>query len=296
MLGDQLEQAGFDRPLRRVVFVLAPGGGTGADIEFLTFRPFGPGFREDKAFRGLHPMQGKQLEFSRLRHFFLERLPSSEDVYLFKGVARENPRDERLFALVEVREATAVRDGAGRVIGVPYFERMALEAFTAVRRAQLNRPGEERWQWNRVTLFVRPPLLLSRAELGELASRMSTHAEGLGLEKIVIRASMPDEAGAMADVSAAITLAAGRAPVLQVSAPSAEPLRTLSDYDQRVVRMRQRGLTYPYEIVRLMTPEHDGRGHPGGLVRGTRPRRVGRARARRTALRPEHTPTSSWGC
>jgi acetyl/propionyl-CoA carboxylase alpha subunit/acetyl-CoA carboxylase carboxyltransferase component len=259
-LGDYLEQAGFDRPLRRVVFVLVPpsGDAAGKEPEFLTFRPFGPGFREDKVFRGLHPMQGKQLEFTRLRHFFLERLPAAEDVYLFKGVARENPRDERLFALVEVREATVVRDGAGRLIGVPYFERMALEAFTAVRRAQLKRPGEERWQWNRVTLFVRPPLMLSRAEIGDLASRMSTHAEGLGLEKIVIRATMPDDAGVMTDGSATIALAAGRAPVLRFSAPSAEPLRTLSDYDQRVVRMRQRGLTYPYEIVRLMTPEQAG--------------------------------------
>jgi acetyl-CoA carboxylase carboxyltransferase component len=85
---------------------------------------------------------------------------------------------------------------------------------------------------------------------------MSTHADGLGLEKIVIRATMPDDSGMMADGSAAITLAAGRAPVLRFSAPSGEPLRTLSDYDQRVVRMRRRGLTYPYEIVRLMTPEH----------------------------------------
>jgi len=260
MLGDQLEQVAFDRPLRRVVFVLVPasGDGPGTDLQFLTFRPFGPGFREDKIFRGLHPMQGKQLEFTRLRNFFLERLPAAEDVYLFKGVARENARDERLFALVEVREATPVRDGAGRLISVPYFERMALEAFTAVRRAQLKRSGEERWQWNRVTLFVRPPLALSRTEIGELALRISTHAHGLGLEKIVIRGTMPDGAGAAADGSATIALAAGRAPVLQFSAPSAEPLRTLSDYDQRVVRMRHRGLTYPYEIVRLMTPEHAG--------------------------------------
>jgi len=258
VIGDQLEHVGFDRPLRRVVFVLVPGEGAGSDLQFLTFRPFGPGFREEKVFRGLHPMQGKQLEFSRLSHFFLERLPASEDVYLFKGVARENPRDERLFALVEVREATAVRDGAGRLIGVPYFERMALEAFTAVRRAQLKRPGEERWQWNRVTLFVRPPLELSRGEIGDLAARMSTHAAGLGLEKIVIRGTMPDERGTMADGSATITLTAGKAPLLRFSEPSGEPLRTLSEYDQRVVRMRQRGLTYPYEIVRMMTPEHAG--------------------------------------
>ena len=45
--------------------------------------------------------------------FSLERLPSAEDVYLFHGVARANPKDERLFALAEVRDLTPVRDEDG---------------------------------------------------------------------------------------------------------------------------------------------------------------------------------------
>jgi acetyl/propionyl-CoA carboxylase alpha subunit/acetyl-CoA carboxylase carboxyltransferase component len=258
-LGDRLEAAGFDRPVRQIVFMLVPGAPAGAeDVRCFTYRPCGPGYREDRLFRGLHPLQGAQLEFGRLKNFFLERLASVEDVYLFKGVARENPRDERLFALVEVREASTLRDGSGRLIAVPHFERMALEAFTAIRRVQMRRAHGERLHWNRATFFVRPPLTLSGSEIEELAARMTTHAEGLGLENIVIRASRTDGQGGTADSTVAITLAAGRAPVLRFSAPSQEPLRTLSDYDQRVVRMRQRGLTYPYEIVRLMTPEHAG--------------------------------------
>ncbi len=256
-LGETLETALSGRTLRRaVVMLLTRGAAGGGDMRCFTFRPSGPGYREDRVLRGLHPMQAKQLEFSRLQHFFLDRLPSVEDVYLFKGVARENPRDERLFALVEVRDASALRDAGGRLVSVPHFERMALEALTAIRRAQMRRRGEERLHWNRVTLFVRPPMDLTRAEIGELAARMSTHAEGLGLEKIVVRGVLRDAEGAESDMTVGITLAAGRAPILQFAAPSAEPLRTLSDYDQRVVRMRQRGLTYPYEIVRLMTPEH----------------------------------------
>ena len=86
-------------------------------------------------------MLGKRLQFWRLRHFLLERC-RVEDVYLFKGVARENARDERFFALVEIRDASPLRDGAGRLIAVPHFERMALEAFTAIRRAQLRRPAK----------------------------------------------------------------------------------------------------------------------------------------------------------
>ena len=55
----------------------------------------------------MHPMMAKRLELWRLRNFYVDRLPSVEDVYLFHGVARDNPKDERLFALAEVRDVTA---------------------------------------------------------------------------------------------------------------------------------------------------------------------------------------------
>ena len=44
-------------------------------------------------------MMGKRLHLWRLSNFKIERLPSVEDVYLFHGVARDNPKDERLFAV-----------------------------------------------------------------------------------------------------------------------------------------------------------------------------------------------------
>ena len=83
----------------------------------------------------MHPMMAKRLELWRLRNFFVERLPSVEDVYLFRGVARDNPKDERLFAIAEVRDVTAVRDGSGRLVQMPHLERMLMEALTAIRRA-----------------------------------------------------------------------------------------------------------------------------------------------------------------
>ena len=33
-----------------------------------------------------------------------------------------------------------------------------------------------------------------------------------------------------------------------------QSLKPLSEYDQKVVRMRQRGMIYPYEIIRMLTP------------------------------------------
>ena len=43
-------------------------------------------------------MLAERLEMWRLSNFELERRPSPEDVYLFDGVAHDNPRDHRLFA------------------------------------------------------------------------------------------------------------------------------------------------------------------------------------------------------
>ena len=49
--------------------------------------------------------------------FAISRLDSAEDVYLFHGVAHDNPKDERLFALAEVRDLTPARDESGQVVG-----------------------------------------------------------------------------------------------------------------------------------------------------------------------------------
>ena len=58
-------------------------------------------------------MIADRLELWRLSNFDLERLPSAQDVYLFRAQARENPRDQRLLALAEVTDLTPVRDEDG---------------------------------------------------------------------------------------------------------------------------------------------------------------------------------------
>ena len=83
------------------------------------------GSSRTRSLRGLHPMMAERLRrCGGSREFELERLPSAEDVYLFRGVARANPKDERLFALAEVRDLTPVRDEDGRVTALPELERM----------------------------------------------------------------------------------------------------------------------------------------------------------------------------
>ena len=107
-------------------------------------------------------MIAQRLRLSRLEAFELERLPSAEDVYLFHARARENPKDERLFAFAEVRDVTPVRDAQGRLAQVPHLERMFMECAAAIRAFQARRPTGERLQWNRVHLDVWPPLDVER--------------------------------------------------------------------------------------------------------------------------------------
>ena len=65
---------------------------------------------EDSDLRGLHPMIAERMDLWRMSNFTLERIPADQEVHLFRAVARESERDERLVAMAEVRDLTAVRD------------------------------------------------------------------------------------------------------------------------------------------------------------------------------------------
>src|SRR6266567_554075 len=112
-----LNQVVFPRPIRRIVVSVAGAsqGSRGSALQHFTFQPNGNAYEEDHFFRGLHPMMGKRLHLWRLGNFKIDRLPSVEDVYLLHAVARDNPKDERLFAAAEVRDVTPVRDDTGRM-------------------------------------------------------------------------------------------------------------------------------------------------------------------------------------
>jgi len=252
-----LGAAGFDRQIRRAVCIVAgpSEASSAAGMQFFTFRPREHEYREERLYRGLHPLMGKRLQLWRLRNFFVDRLPSVEDVYLFRGVARENPKDERLFAIVEVRDVTPVRDAAGRIAKIPHLEWMLMEALLAIRRAQLTRAPEERLHWNRVVMYVRQPLMVDRADLEVLARSLGAQIEGLGIEKFVVCARMPGEDGEMRDTVIRVRSLPGRGVSVQFSEPAYQPIRPLTDYAQKVLRMRQRGLPYPYEVIRMLTPD-----------------------------------------
>jgi len=253
-IGDLLAGTSLPSGLRRVAVVVS--GGDGA--QSFTFRrdaSENDAFREERVYRGIHPMLALRLELWRLQNFHLERLPAPERVYFFHGVARENPRDERLLAVAEVRDLTPVRNPDGRVVELPQLEHMLMEALTGIRRFQSRRAASERLQWNRVLLNIWPPVELQPDELDRLVRRLAPLSEGLGLEKVAVRCRIPDrESGELQDRVLEISSFEEAGMVLRLRKPSEAPLKPLREYAQKVVDLRRRGLPYPYEVIKRLAP------------------------------------------
>ncbi len=251
--------ADFQRPLRRVVVAIGdPAASFGSRrIRHFTFRQREQEFYEERVYRGLHPMTGKRLELWRLQNFDIQRLPSAEGVYLFHGVARSNAKDERLFAFTEIRDLTPIVNEADNSVRLPHVEVMLMETLAAMRLFQMHRAARARLYWNRVTLYVWPPVEYEPQRMSASVHRLPPLVEGLGLEKIVFIGRLRTAPGEYRDTALQIEMADGQDPLLSFKQPSVKLLQPLSEYDQKVVRMRQRGMVYPYEIIAMLTPSRD---------------------------------------
>jgi acetyl-CoA carboxylase carboxyltransferase component len=256
-----LNQAGFPNSVQRIVLAVS-GPGSGQSMSgtlHFTYVLHGDQYEEDKFYRGIHPMMANRLHLWRLKEFTIERLPSVEDVYLLHAVAHENPKDERLFACAEVRDLTPVRDPAGRVVQLPHLERMFAETLAAIRQFQMKRPSQKRLYWNRILLYVWPPLNFNADELHDIARRLAPATDGLGLEQVVMQARIPHpQTGELRDMLVRVSNP-GSTGLLMTLRPAAklQPLKPLAEYDQKVVKMRQHGLIYPYEIIKMLTPSRE---------------------------------------
>jgi acetyl/propionyl-CoA carboxylase alpha subunit/acetyl-CoA carboxylase carboxyltransferase component len=250
---------GVDVPesVLRVVLAVAephPGRGMSA-VDLLTFRfADGEGPVEDESLRGLHPMMAERLRLWRFDNFGLERLPSAEDIYLYRAVARDNPKDERLFAIAEVRDLTPVRDASGRVAALPQFEQMLLEALEAIRAYQGRQPRRQRPLWNRIVLHAWPTLRLSPEEVRSLVERNSRATAPLGIEMVLLYVTMSSGGGAEVPRVLRFFSPTGSGVVVEVSEPPTRPLQPLDEGSQRLLAARRRGNLHPAEIVKLLAP------------------------------------------
>ena len=228
-----------------------------ADVFTFSRGPDGE-FVEDRDLSGLHPMMADRLDIWRLANFTLERLPSADDVYLFRAVGRENPRDERLVALAEIRDLTPVRAEDGRIISVPELERIVRQAFEAMRAFQSSRGPRDRLHWNRLLLYAWPQAEFGLDEAAGIINRFARESAGLGLEMVMLRAVMNGR-----DSVLRIFNPAGRGVVFELGDPPTDPLQPLDEGAQRIVAARRRGTLHPAEIVKILAPT---RAEPGFAI------------------------------
>ena len=263
-LASVLAGAGLPAGIDRVVIGVAePARGRGMSaVDLFTYRPAGDGLAEDQVLRGLHPEMAKRLRLWRFSNFELERLPASEDVYLFRGTARTNPKEERIFALAEVRDLTAVRDEQGELASLPEFEQMLLHAIEGIRHFQAHRKPSRRAQWNRIALYVWPVIEFSPTEVGRMVHRLASSMRGLGIEMLLVWGRVREADGRDRDRVIRFFTPTGSGVVTEVDDPPTHPLNPYDEATERIVSARRRGTLHPAEIVKMLAPGHSGDGAP----------------------------------
>jgi acetyl/propionyl-CoA carboxylase alpha subunit/acetyl-CoA carboxylase carboxyltransferase component len=255
------------RALHRIVIAVAePSRGRGmAAIDLLTFRPGPGGLVEDKLIRGLHPMMGHRLQMWRFDEFVLERLPSAEDIYAFRGVARGNPNDERLFVLAEVRDLTQVENEHGDVVALPELEQVLVQVFETIRTFQAPRPLSRRLLWNRALLHVWPVIEADPDAIRRAVEPLAPLTTGLGIESLLIQGHLREPDGSERARVLRFFAPTPHDVAVEVDLPLTQPLRPLDESAQRVISARRRGMLHPAEIVRLLAPVHPTAGQPAGI-------------------------------
>ncbi|MEO3936270.1 carboxyl transferase domain-containing protein [Dermatophilaceae bacterium Soc4.6] len=261
-LRDRLASLGFTQRARRVALAVAPGGAR--DVAYFTFRPdhdatfatSGPapgGLFEDDLVRGVHPMVGRRLNLWRLRHFDLTRVDGPEDVLLLHATAKDNPADQRLVAMAQVRQFSVVRDDGGRITSIPHVERAIAGCLEAIRRARAARGAAgARLDTNLVWLHVWPVIEADVEQIAALRDKIAPLTAGAGIEEILADGRVPGPDGTTVPISARFFYSPGSGVTSTIGEPPAELLAPVDDYQQKVLRARRRGLVYPYEVQEMV--------------------------------------------
>lgn len=256
-LAGVLAAAGLAAVVRRVAAVVT-GKSRTADVQHFTFvRAGDDGWQEDAPVRGVHPEAAARMGWQqRLQHFERVWIPTSEDIYLSQATARTNNKDVRLMAIAEVYHATAVRD-AHQGVTVPEVERTLNEAVSAMRKIRLRRHPDASGWLNWVLLYIWPPLDLTLSEIQQMAHRLAPDEAGLEAVVSMRIAVRNPQTGEVEPRELLVTNPEGAGASVVSTSVTDAPLEPLNDYQQKVLRLQQRGLMHPYEIVRMLANLRD---------------------------------------
>ncbi len=225
-----------------------PISGTRA-IEHLSFQRLPEGWTEQRHLRGIHPLVADRLDLWRFERFELTRLPSADEVYLFRATARQDPSDLRLFVLAEVRDLTATLDPMGTITALPELERVLSACLEDLRRARATLPVHELPVWNRVVLHLWPAITMPLTQLEGIVGALSPLAHGLGLEEVTLLVRTPNADGTPVRRCLRLTPGSGQGMSLRITNPPRRPLRPVDAPTSRVISARRRGIVHPTEVL-----------------------------------------------
>ncbi|YAL81928.1 carboxyl transferase domain-containing protein [Dermacoccaceae bacterium W4C1] len=239
-------------PVRRLAVAVVPP--SGRSVEYFTFRP-GPegGLVEDDLIRGVHPMVARRLALWRLRDFDITRLDAPQDVLLYHCVAPDNPSDQRLVALSQVRQLAVIRDEDGRVTGLPHAERALANCVEGIRRARAGAGGRTPLDQNHIWIHIWPHIEAGLPELTALKESIAPATSGAGMQEVVFSGSVVGQDQQPEQIEARFHYRTGAGVVAEIDHPATEHLQPLDDYAEKVLRARRRGVVYPYQVFDLIT-------------------------------------------
>jgi acetyl-CoA carboxylase carboxyltransferase component len=226
------------------------------DVALTCVPPPDPDWLEEQArVLGLDSRRAREFELWRLANFELEPLDASgfHEICAFLARARDASGDERILCFAEVRDL-------GRLVparpDLAKFEARFREAIEAMRALQARVDPDHRMQWNRLVLFLRPPIVLSDELLAEGMRRLAPETGHLGLERVVVRLASVDPE-LPGDPQRAVEIIGSNPSGARVEWSFREPhtrlLQPATPYLRRLAQARARGLFDPYEVARLFT-------------------------------------------
>ena len=245
----------FVRALRRIAVGVVRD--TAHEVGYVTLRPQPDGsLIEDLPVRDVHPMVGRRLNLWRLRDFTLTRLDAPQDVLLLHCVGRENPDDQRLVAMAQVRQLAVARDDSGRITGLPHVERALSQCLEAIRRARGSLSTRaNRMDTNHVWVHIWPEVDADLDQLTALQTKIAPMTSGAGIEEVRIEGRIAAAGGRTVPVVARFSYQPGSGVVLSVEPPATVRVAPLDAYAEKVVRARRRGMIYPYELHTFIAGE-----------------------------------------
>ncbi|MGO1974654.1 MAG: carboxyl transferase domain-containing protein [Propionibacteriaceae bacterium] len=225
--------------------------GRGGSVGYFTYRPDEQGgVAEDDLVRGMHPMVGRRLNLWRLRNFDIDRLDAPEDVLLYHCTAKGNPSDQRLVAMMQVRQVSVIRDEHGTVTHLPHVERAIANCLEAIRRGRSALGATAgRMDANHVWVQLWPVIDASMEQLTALQTQITPLSAGAAVEEVAVQGRMGTPDGRVVPIVARFTSQPGSGVETLIEPPPTTTLAPLDEYTEKVQRSRRRGMAYPYELA-----------------------------------------------